>query len=394
MAIDLRMHAMNKSWLCMMGVLLLLLLQMGCNKNDKSNNTGGGPPAPDENPGLPAYISVSPQDTSDGWNVSTPDAEGVDSQKLLAELQVIQGGTYPKVDSVLVAKNGRLIAEAYFNGYGPDTLHDLRSASKSITSALTGIAVEQGVVSTEDKLEYLVDLDKYKNRDARKASIKVLDLLNMNSGLACDDWNADSPGKEDNMYDAGDWVKFMLDLPMVANPGASQSSYCTGGVVLLGSLVASRTKMNLDDFASQYLFTPLGIKNASWRRSPDGKATGGGGLRLRPRDLAKFGQLYLNQGVWNGRQIVPSQWVEKSKQSMTTMITSQSNGYGLLWWKRNFQVRGTTQEAFFASGNGGNFIFLFPQEQLAVAFTGSNYQSRLTDQPFDILAQGILPSLR
>lgn len=390
--IDLSNKNMSKHWLLIIGISVLLPLQMGCNKNGSSNGTNGGPPPPDANPGLPSYVSVTPQNTGDGWSVSTPDAEGMDTQKLLAELQTVQN--YPKVDAIVVVKNGKVIAETYLNGYGPDTLHDLRSASKSITSALTGIAIEQGVLSTEDKLADLVDLNKYKNPDARKASINVLDLLNMNSGLACDDWNAASPGQEDKMYETDDWIKFVLDLPMTANPGASQSTYCTAGVILLGSIVSSRTKMNLDDFASRNLFGPLGIQNTNWRRSPDGKATGGGGLRLRPRDFAKFGQLYLNQGMRDGKQIIPAQWVEKSKQSMTTIITSQPNGYGLLWWKRSFYVRGGTQEAFFASGNGGNFIFIFPQEQLAVTFTGSNYQSRLTDQPFDIIAQRILPTLR
>lgn len=375
-------------------LLVSLLFYAGC-----SDTSWDGPSPHDnlsnsDNPGLPAYVSVSPDDTGDGWLTSTPDGEGMNAQLLYAGLESIRTGSYSGTDSVVVIKNGKLVAEAYYNGYGRDTLHDLRSASKSITSALAGIAIEQGVLSTEDTLGQLAQLDHYLNPDPRKAAIKLINLLNMNSGLACDDWEPSSPGQEENIYRANDWIKFILDLPMVANPGAQQSHYCTGGAILVGNFVSARTGMKLDDFANTYLFGPLGIQSAKWRRSPDGQATGGGGLWLRPRDAAKFGQLYLNQGLWHGKRLIASQWIEESKQSMTTMITREVNGYGLLWWKRDFPVRGGTQQAFFASGNGGNFIFLFPQENLAVVFTSSNYNSSLTNQPMDILSQQILPALR
>jgi CubicO group peptidase (beta-lactamase class C family) len=369
-------------------LILVFVFLVGCKDNNENNA-----PERDENPGLPPSISVSPENTGDGWTTSTPDAEGIDAQMLLAELEVIRNGTYPGVDSIILAKNGRLVAEAYFNGYGRDTLHDLRSTSKSITSALTGIAIEQGALSTEDTLAELVNLDNYKNPDERKNVIKVLHLLNMNSGLACNDWDQNSKGQEEKMYKTKNWIKFILNLPMDINPGNQTSRYCTGGVILLGDIIANRKEMKLDIFAKQYLFDPLGIENVKWRRSPNGDATGGGGLRLRPRDAAKFGQLYLNNGIWNNQQIISTEWVELSKQSMTTLYTRWENGYGLLWWKREFPVRDGTQEAFFASGNGGNFIFLFPEENLTVIFTGSNYGSQLTDQPFEILTQRILPTL-
>lgn len=259
---------------------------------------GGSPgPAPDDNPGLPPYLSLSPENTGDGWPVSTPEAEEMDSQRLRGGLESIRDGHYPGVDSVIIARNGQLVAEAYFNGYGSETLHDLRSASKSITSALAGIAIEQGAFLTDDTLGDLIyRLDEYGNPDERKAAIRVTDLLNMESGLACDDWHAFSPGNEENMYQTRDWVGFVLDLPMSVNPG-TRSSYCTGGVVVLGHIISTSSGMALDDFAQAYLFGPLGIGQVEWRRSPDGRATGGGGMRLRPRDAARFGQLYLNQGL-------------------------------------------------------------------------------------------------
>ena len=191
------------------------------------------------------------------------------------------------------------------------------------------------------------------------------------------------------MYQTRDWVGFVLDLPMSVNPG-TRSAYCTGGVVVLGHIISTSSGMALDDFAQAYLFGPLGIGQVEWRRSPDGRATGGGGMRLRPRDAARFGQLYLNQGLWGDGRVIEEQWIEESKQSVTTL---GQDGYGLLWWKRNFQVRGETREATFASGNGGNYIFLFPLENLVVVFTGSNYNSSLGNQPFQILTLDILPAV-
>jgi CubicO group peptidase (beta-lactamase class C family) len=375
-------------------LLLSPLFNAGC------NDASWDGPAPhdnldsSENPNLPTYISIGPENTGDGWFVSNPDMEGINADLLYAALDSIRSGNYPGTDSVVVVRNGKLVAEAYYNGYGRDTLHDIRSASKSITSALAGIAIDQGVISTEDSLSQLIKLDNYQNPDPRKEAIKLINLLNMNSGLACDDWDLNSPGQEEKIYRSSDWVKFILDLPMLADPGARQSRYCTGGVILLGNIISVRSGTNLDDFANTYLFGPLGINDMRWRRAPDGQATGGGGLWLRPRDAAKFGQLYLNQGLWQGKRIITSQWIEESKQSMTSIGASKVDGYGLLWWKRNFLLRASTQTAFFAAGNGGNYIFILPEEELVVVFTASNYNSTLTDQPFDIFVQRILPALR
>lgn len=378
-----RQKKVEKHWLIHALSFLMLPFYAAC-------NGGFSGPAPDDNPGLSPYVSVSPENTGDGWPVSTPDAEGMDTQRLISGLESIKDGSYAGVDSVIIARNGRLVAEAYFNGYGSETLHDLRSASKSITSALVGIAVEQGAFSTEDTLANLIyRLDEYDNPDERKAAIRVIDLLNMESGLACDDWHLSSPGNEENMYQTRDWVSFVLDLPMNAEPGTT-SDYCTGGVVLLGHIISTSTGMDLDVFADTYLFGPLGIQSVQWRRSPDGRPMGGGGMRLRPRDATRFGQLYLDNGVWGDERVMDVQWVEESKQRVTSL---GQDGYGLLWWKRDFQVRGEMQEATFASGNGGNYIFLFPLENLVVVFTGSNYNSALGNQPFNILYLHILPAV-
>ena len=346
---------------------------------------------PQANPGLPEVVTITPDDTGDGWRVSTPEAEGMDGNMLLAGLQSIRNGDYPKVDSVVIVKNNAVIAEGYFNGFSRDSLHDLRSASKSVTSALAGIAISQGLFAIDDTIAQLLpNFDSYANMDGRKRAITIRHLLHMNSGLDCDDWNSASPGNEERMYDSPDWVRFILDLPMAHGPGEGPA-YCTGGVVVLGHTLSSKSGMTLDGFAMTYLFGPLGVSETAWRRSPDGRATGGGGMQLRPRDAAKFGSLYLNGGRWNGVPVVPDQWVEQSKVEVERL---GANGYGLLWWKRQMLVPGTDQSGFFAWGNGGNFIFVIPAHRLLVVFTGSNYNSDRGDKPFEILDRSILAAIR
>jgi CubicO group peptidase (beta-lactamase class C family) len=362
------------------GAVFLFCLATSCGGG--RGGLQGGPPRADDNPGLPAMISLSPENTGDGWIPSTPAAEDIDTQALGAALELVRSGQYPGVDSIIVVRNQRLVAESYFNGFGRDSLHDLRSTGKSFTSALAGIAIQQGLVSIDDLLsQHVPGFESYRNLDAGKRAITLRNLLHMNSGLACNDWDGASPGNEEKMYNTSDWVKFILDLPMSSAPGVTPS-YCTGGVVVLGHVLSLRSGQTLDAYAQAWLFDPLGIRSSDWRRSPDGRATGGGGLRLRPRDAAKFGALFVNEGVWNGARIVPESWVMASRERVGTL---GQDGYGLLWWKRTFAHGSGPLDTVFTSGNGGNFIFTIPSREMVVVFTGSNYNGPLTNQPFQIL---------
>jgi CubicO group peptidase (beta-lactamase class C family) len=371
-------------------MLAMVILLTACDGGSGPEPILIGSANPDDNPGLPASFSVAPEDTGDGWRPSTPALQAIDGSALSGILDSLRGGQYPKVDSMVVVRNGRLLAEGYFNGYGRDSLHDLRSTGKSFTSALAGIAVEQGLMTVNDPIsQHIPDFERHDNVNARKRAITVRNLLDMQSGLDCDDWNPASPGNEEKMYVNHDWVKFILDLPVVFEPGA-HTNYCTGAVVVLGSMISYRSGMGLDDYAATWLFAPLDIRESIWRRSPDGKATGGGGLKLRPRDLTKLGQLYLDGGVWNGQRVVSAAWVAESRRATTSL---DNDGYGYLWWKRDFTRNGATLECFFTSGNGGNYVFVFPALQLVVAFTGSNYDSPAMDQPFGILSARVLPAV-
>ncbi len=377
---------MNRRFTGLFALALPLALLAGCGQDN-----GSAIAKADPSPGLPASISVAPEATSDGWRASTPGAEGMDEQPLLEVMQNIRGGAFSDVDSMVVVKNNALVAEGYFHGFGRDTPHDMRSASKSITSALTGIAVSQGLMDVSAPIaQYIPNFGSYANQDARKSAIQVFNLLNMNSGLQCDDWDASSPGQEDKMYNAKDWAGFILNLPMAYAPGEA-THYCTGGVIVLGSIVSTRAGVPLDSFASTWLFNPLGISNVNWRRQPDGTATGGGGMGLRPRDMAKFGSLFINGGQWNGVPVIPPEWIDQSNRQVTTL---NGDGYGFNWWKRSFQVKDASEVSTFAWGNGGNLIFLFPLHQLVVVFTGSNYSTSREDSGFFILSSKVLPAIQ
>lgn len=357
-------------------ILALAALATGC---------GGGATddyPDDDKPGAAAAYTLTPAATGDGWTVSTPGAEGFDAQALAATFQAIRGGDFPGVDSMVVVRHQRLVAEGYFNGYDRDTVHDLRSTGKSFVSTLAGIALSQGLLSLDDPVaQHVPDFERHQNMDDRKRAITLRHLLNMSSGLDCDDWNEGSPGWEERMYDSPDWIAFVLDLRMAAAPG-TQSRYCTAGVVLLGHVVSLRSGQALDAYAQQRLLAPLDIQESRWRRAPDGSTTGGTGFGLRPRDAAKLGALFASQGVWNGTRLVPESWIALASQRVTTL---GNQDYGYLWWKRRFQHGSVQVDALYAAGNGGNHVFVVPSLDLVVAFTGSNYNSPRSELPHDIM---------
>jgi CubicO group peptidase (beta-lactamase class C family) len=350
---------------------------MFCACGDDEGNPGF------DNPRQPASVTLAPENTGDGWTVSTPAAEDLNTQQIGATLDAIKNGEFPGVDSIVVIRNQKLVAEGYFNGFDRDTVHDLRSSGKSFISTLAGIALDQGLFGIDDPLsQHIPDFEGHQNMDAAKRAITLRHLLHMNSGLDCSDWDSNSPGHEEKMYDSRDWIRFMLNLRMVAEPGTAPS-YCTGGVVLLGHVVSLRSGMALEDYAQQWLLDPLNIEKSQWRHSPDGRATGGTGFGLRPRDAAKLGALFAGEGLWNGARVVSESWVLETRQSVVSLSGSQ--GYGYLWWKRTFAHSTGQMQTVFAAGNGGNFIFIVPSRELVVAFTGSNYNNSRSETPHRIM---------
>ena len=311
------------------------------------------------------------QTINDGWEYTSFSAEGLDPTRFELLRARIQDSTFRKVDGILVVKSGKILIEEYFNGYDRNKLHEIRSATKSFGSALMGIAIDQGyITSVQDSLyAYFREREPFQNWDVRKNEITLENLLNMSTGLDCDDMDHSSAGNESNVLEATDIAQFMLDLPVVYGPG-EHWAYSTGNAHLIGAVIESATGISVQEFAKTYLFKPLNISQYKWKTT-GGIAHTGGGFWLRPIDMAKFGQLYLNKGCWHGQKIISEEWIDES--SKIHIKVTNDFGYGYLWWKRMFYVDGRPFPAFSAQGNGENHIFIFPDLKLVVVLSGRAY---------------------
>lgn len=292
------------------------------------------------------------------------------------------------IDSVVIARGGRLIYEVYAAPGGRDQLHDLRSATKSVTSMLIGIAADRGLLSVGDPVAtHLVG----RRTGSVATDLRVEHLLTMSGGRDCDDRDRQSPGHEDRMYRTRDWVAHFLSLDVVASPGA-HPVYCTGGVVVLGEVLRGATGENAESFARAALFEPLGIGRVQWAVFDEGAGIDTGGhLRMRTRDFAKIGELVRTGGQWRGRQVISASWIEAAT---SPHVRLDEHEYGYLWWLDDVPSATGPHRVVFASGNGGQTLFVVPDLDLVVAFTGHNYNSPRSRLVFSVLAQVIVPAVR
>jgi len=336
---------------------------------------------------------------------AAPETVGLNSKPLQEMEAAIRAGTFKKIGSVLVARKGNLVYEGYFDG-DVATLRDTRSATKSITGALVGIAISEKKLSGIDArvLALLPErARKMQNPDPRKERITVENLLTMSSPLECDDWNDASRGNEERMYLIEDWAQFILDLPVRGRMQLGEHpdppkygrffSYCTGGVFVLSEVLQKATGLRTDQYAREKLFGPLGITDAIWVYSPLGVPQTGGGLRLSSRGLLKIAELYRNGGVWQGRRILDETWIKGSTEPHA-QIDDQTE-YGYLWWLKSFKSGGKEYPAYFMSGNGGNKIAVIPQLEMAVVITSTNYNTRgMHEQTEKLLTDYILAAVQ
>lgn len=301
-----------------------------------------------------------------GWRVSTAEAQGMDSESLAQAFDYIRQNQIP-IHSLLIVRNGYVVLDAYFYPFQEGQVHDAASMTKSITSTLIGVAIgEHKLSSVRQPVLALFPERNIGNRDSRKERMTIEHLLTMTSGLDCHVEHAEITLRQ--MDQSEDRVQFMLDLPMRDEPG-SKFEYCSGGMHLLSGIISQATGSSALEFARRELFQPLGIEDAIWPADPQGVSHGWGDLHLQPRDMAKIGYLWLHQGRWEGRQIVPAEWMQAATQAHShPNFGSGEYGYGFwVYPKRN-------PPEYEALGRGGQRVSILPGRNLVVVFTGGEFE--------------------
>lgn len=336
-------------------------------------------------------IAIQKIKPNSSWKVSD---EKFNQEKIRALNQKIAEKRFRDITSIVVIKNGELILEEYFNKYNRDSLNDTRSVGKSFASALMGIAIKDGYIKNENqKISEFYDLKTFKNYSSQKENVTIKSLLTMSSGFEGNDQDEESPGNEENMYPTDNWIKFTLDLPMTENKTGETWNYFTAGAVLSGDILDKSVPKGLKNYADKKLFQPLGITNYKWQFTPQQKPSLAGGLRMNTLDLAKFGQLYKNNGIWNGKTIVNKDWIKKS---FTNYFSGNPDfeGYGYLFWRKVYTIGNKSFETYQSSGNGGNKIIMFTELPIVMVITAKAYNKPYAHSQVDqIVQEYLLPAV-
>jgi len=318
----------------------------------------------------------------DEWWKLTPEEQGLETDYFIKMLNKIKD-TNDGIHSVLIIRNGYLVLDAYFYPFNSDMQHPVYSCTKSVTSALIGIAVDQGKIKNVNKkvIDYFPEYNnKIKNNDKKKDKMTIKHLLTMTSGLK---WNDENDIIK--LFKSHDWTKCILDMPISYRPG-SHNNYNSGNSYLLSVILQKSIDGSLFDYADKYLFKPLNIQDVKWKSSPKGINIGGWGLYLKPTDMARFGYLYLKNGKWNEKQIISKKWVEESiKKHSDGTGWGLGFGYGYSWWL----IQGLPYKCYEANGMYGQHITVIPDLDMVVVFTSENIKT-----PYNYFTEYILKSVK
>jgi CubicO group peptidase (beta-lactamase class C family) len=369
------------------------------------------PPAQSPIPAIAPYDKV-PEQMGDGWQTASLADVGIDSRWITKMLESIYRGdqseealTLPNgvskvqgIHSILIVKDGRLVFDEYFYYRSPYSSHDVASVTKSFTSLLVGIAIDHGYLPGLDEriLSYFPEYLPLQDADERVENLTIENLLTMRHGWECDDWDPESRTymRNDHPLDRSDLIETILYFPMETDPG-SHFSYCTSATYVLNAVLSKATGMALSSYAEQYLFEPLGIHSVTWIPYWGGWADVAGVMSMRPRDMAKIGLLVLQNGNWNGEQIVPEDWIRLSTQEHVSLDPDQPSwgrGYGYLWWMGDIRVIGSKVRSVCALGGWQQVIAIFPDLDMVVVINGGDDEDYL-GQPYQIMEEFILPAV-
>ena len=364
--------------------------------------------------------SVATQSSStlrtDGWQTAGADSVGLDSNKLASLTQSIRAWPELGVHAILIERNGRLAYEEYFDGFDEkwgqslgrvsmtaESKHDLRSVTKSVVSALVGIAHGEGKIPSLDEpiVKWFPEYPELNTPDRRR--VTLAHALSMTSGF---DWNEDIPytdprNDEIRMTNDSHPLRYALSRPFVDNPG-SDFRYNGGLTQVVAAVLVRATKTSLQEYARTKLFEPLGITDVEWVGDLAGMPAAASGLRLRARDLAKFGSLYLNGGKWNGKQVIPSSWIELSTRrqfrfrARTGADAGGEFGYSYFWWYSCYPSAQGLIEARTAVGNGQQRVFVLPTLNMVVTIFAGRYNDFTTGNTLGrrILLEHVIPAVK
>jgi CubicO group peptidase (beta-lactamase class C family) len=358
----------------------------------------------------------APPVLDDGWRTASADSLGVDSRRLAALTESIRAWPELGVHAILIERAGRLIYEEYFDGFDErwgqplgrvsmtrETKHDLRSITKSVVSALTGIALGAGAIRSLDQavVQWFPEFPELDVSERRR--VTLAHVLAMTSGLA---WNEDVPytdprNDEIQMTRHVRPLHYALSRPFAVDPG-SDFNYNGGLTQVMAAVIERATKTPLKEYARAKLFEPLGITDVEWMGNLAGMPAAASGLRLRPRDLAKFGSLYLHGGRWNDKQVLPADWIELSTRRhfrfrpRAGADAAGQFGYAYFWWYSCYPTDGGLVEARTAVGNGQQRIFVLPGLDMVVTILAGRYNDFTTGASLGtrILRQHVIPAVR
>lgn len=316
------------------------------------------------------YNYQLPEQENDGWEVSSLSEVGMDASAIEEIAENILIDQFKGIHSMLIIRNGFLVFEEYFKNYNGDDLQHIFSITKSVTSSLTGIAIENGFFQgVEDSV--LTFFPQYNIDNLDKQKLKLKHILTLTTGFEWDEKTypyTDPRNSEYQMVQTDDWMEFVLQRPLSHNPGEIYN-YNTGAVHLFSAIFKESTGLFADEFAEQFLFEPLDITEYFWNSDNQGfPCTGAtlGGLKMKARDVAKFGYLYLNDGKWNNIQVIPKYWIEESV--IPRINIDQNFQYGYLWRIGHYEINGNNIDYFLAAGFGGQTLFIVPELDLMIVF--------------------------